>query len=90
MTQLVDAARYAAVSPRVHGLFSRFLPAALWAELVAAPDLRTVYHLLQQTWCCRRPAGLERRAVERPTVGTRLMGPFCQRCPFTISPDARR
>lgn len=50
MTQLVDAARYAAVSARVHGLFSRLLPAALWAELVAAPDLRTVYHLLQQTW----------------------------------------
>ncbi|MEZ4867055.1 MAG: hypothetical protein R3C14_37375 [Caldilineaceae bacterium] len=58
MTMLWEAARYAGASARVHALLVRFIPAALWTELLAAPDLDAVFNLLHQSWYAAQLASL--------------------------------
>ncbi|MFN8486022.1 MAG: V-type ATPase subunit [Caldilineaceae bacterium] len=92
MTQLLDAARYAAVSARVHGLFSRLLPNALWTELVVAPDLRTVYHLLQQTWYAESLTRLTGEQSSAEPLERALWAHFvgASRSPFRLMQGASR
>ncbi|MEZ4657032.1 MAG: V-type ATPase subunit [Caldilineaceae bacterium] len=67
MTVLLGAARYAAASARVHALFAQFMPAALWVELLDAPDVGAVLNSLHQTAYADR---LARIAAAHPDVIT--------------------
>lgn len=58
MTILWSAARYAGANARVHALFARFIPPALWAELLEAATVADLCHLLLQSWYREKLAAL--------------------------------
>lgn len=86
MTQLLDAARYAAVNAQLRALFTRLIPALTWRELLAAEDLPALLNSLRQTWYATAlaslpadisdAAALERALWSHLAVAARLPRPF--------------
>ena len=88
MATIVDAARYAAASARVHGVAAQLIPQTMWADLLAAPDLPAVTRLLRQSWyagaltavddSAPNPSALERAFWHHWATASRLPLPLLQ------------